>query len=99
VDVRCRWIVIFLRSLGGVSPGRRAYKRDFTRFAEVLGRESSSNAHHEAVTYWEKYMRDVDGLEPSTIRRKLSALSSLFYRGRPRCSPNQSGAGNQTART
>jgi site-specific recombinase XerD len=60
---------------------RRAYKRDVTHFSEVLGiaaREQLYAADHKAVTYWEKYMREVDGLEPSTIRRRLSALSSLF---------------------
>ena len=60
---------------------RRAYRRDIAHFGLVLGietREQLYAANHKAVTYWEKYMREVDGLEASTIRRKLSALSSLF---------------------
>ena len=41
-------------------------------------REQLYAADQKSVTYWEKHMREVEGLEPSTIRRKLSALSSLF---------------------
>ena len=47
----------------------------------MLGISSSEElyaADHRAVTYWEKYLREVENLEPSTIRRRLSALSSLF---------------------
>ena len=60
---------------------RRAYRNDVTHFAAVLGIQSSAELYtvdHRAVTYWEKHLREVDGLEPSTIRRRLSALSSLF---------------------
>ena len=60
---------------------RRAYQNDVIHFAKVLGISSSEElyaADHRAVTYWEKHLREVEGLEPSTIRRRLSALSSLF---------------------
>lgn len=60
---------------------RRAYRLDVSHFASVLGISSSEElyaADHRAVTYWEKYLREHEKLEPSTIRRRLSALSSLF---------------------
>ena len=61
---------------------RRAYQNDVIHFARVLGISSSEElcaADHRAVTYWEKHLREVDGLEPSTIRRRLSARSSLSH--------------------
>lgn len=33
---------------------------------------------HRAVIAWERIMREIDGAAPSTVRRRLSALSSLF---------------------
>ena len=60
---------------------RRAYQRDVAHFIFLLGFSSSDDlysADHRAVTYWEKYLRETEGLEASTIRRRLSALSSLF---------------------
>jgi site-specific recombinase XerD len=60
---------------------RRAYKLDIRHFAMTLGIRSQEQLYevdHRAVILWEKYMREVEGLEPSTIRRRLSALSSLF---------------------
>ena len=60
---------------------RRAYQRDVAHFILLLGFASSDDlysADHRAVTYWEKHLREVEGLEASTIRRRLSALSSLF---------------------
>ena len=60
---------------------RRAYQNDVIHFAKVLGISSSEElyvADHRAVTYWEKHLREVEQLEPSTIRRRLSSLSSLF---------------------
>ena len=60
---------------------RRAYQNDVAHFARVLGIASSEKlyaADHRAVTYWENNLREVERLEPSTIRRRLSALSSLF---------------------
>ena len=33
---------------------------------------------HRAVIAWERIMREIDEAEPSTVRRRLAALSSLF---------------------
>jgi integrase/recombinase XerD len=33
---------------------------------------------HRAVIAWERMQREQDGAAPSTIRRRLAALSSLF---------------------
>jgi integrase/recombinase XerD len=30
------------------------------------------------VIAWERIMREIDGVAPTTIRRRLAALSSLF---------------------
>lgn len=60
---------------------RRSYLLDVTHFCASLGIENHEQlyrADHKAVIYWEKRMREVDQLEASTIRRRLSALSSLF---------------------
>lgn len=60
---------------------RRAYGRDVAHFLKVLGiccREQLHQTDHKSVTYWEKHMREVEQLEPATIRRRLSALSSLY---------------------
>lgn len=60
---------------------QRAYRQDVAHFLASLDIRSQKQlyrADHKAVTYWEKQMREVEGLEPSTIRRRLSALSSLF---------------------
>ena len=59
---------------------RRAYKRDVREFAEVLGirsREELYKVTPAAVLFW---VADLEGrdVKNSTIRRKLSSLSSLF---------------------
>jgi integrase/recombinase XerD len=33
---------------------------------------------HKAVIAWEGFMRESEGAAPSTVRRRLAALSSLF---------------------
>jgi site-specific recombinase XerD len=58
---------------------RRAYKRDVEEFSTFTGVRSPSQLRTVArahVIAWRKHL-ELRGLEP-TIRRKLSALSSLF---------------------
>jgi integrase/recombinase XerD len=40
--------------------------------------EELRQVDHRAVIAWERIMREIDEAEPSTIRRRLAALSSLF---------------------
>jgi len=40
--------------------------------------EELSQVDHRAVIAWERAMREIEHAAPSTIRRRLSALSSLF---------------------
>ena len=62
------------------SKNRRAYKNDvgefsiFTRLLEPAELRTVTRAH---VIAWRKHLESRE-LEPSSIRRKLSALSSLF---------------------
>lgn len=60
---------------------RDAYRRDVRHFMETLGigtLDELRRADHRAVLAWEASMRERESLEASTIRRRLSALSSLF---------------------
>jgi integrase/recombinase XerD len=60
---------------------RRAYRLDVRRFMATLGIASADElrqADHRAVIAWERAMRETELAAPSTIRRRLSALSSLF---------------------
>jgi len=62
------------------SPNTRAYKNDVQEFSTFQGPQAS--AELRAVTRvhviaWRKHLESRE-LEPSSIRRKLSALSSLF---------------------
>jgi site-specific recombinase XerD len=60
---------------------RRAYKADvqhFMRFCGIVDAERIRQIDHRAVIAWERRMREVEGSEPSTVRRRLAALSSLF---------------------
>lgn len=60
---------------------RRAYKLDvrhFMRTLHIKTYEELRQVDHRAVIAWERIMREVDEAEPSTIRRRLAALSSLF---------------------
>ena len=60
---------------------RRAYENDVRQFIAAVGIESADElyrADHKAVTLWERHMREEEGLEATTVRRRLSALSSLF---------------------
>lgn len=60
---------------------RRAYQQDVSHFMKTIGvhsRDELRTIDHKAVIVWERYMREVEGLQSSTIRRRLAALSSLF---------------------
>src|SRR5580658_7252639 len=60
---------------------RRAYKQDVAHFMRTLRIRSYDELRqvdHRAVIAWERIMREVDKSMPSTVRRRLAALSSLF---------------------
>jgi site-specific recombinase XerD len=60
---------------------RRAHRLDVRHFMAVIGITSLDQLHqadHRAVIAWERHMREVEGAAPSTVRRRMSALSSLF---------------------
>lgn len=60
---------------------RRAYRLDVAHFLRTLAIASPAElrqADHKAVIAWERHMREIERAAPSTIRRRLSALSSLF---------------------
>jgi site-specific recombinase XerD len=60
---------------------RRAYRQDVAHFMRTLGIASQRELRqvdHRAVILWERHMRDTEKAAPSTIRRRLAALSSLF---------------------
>jgi len=59
---------------------RRAYKADIRHFIEALGvrgRDELRRVDRAAVIHWQRTM-EAEGARPRTIRRRLSALSSLF---------------------
>src|SRR5262249_49195161 len=66
---------------GQLSPHtRRAYKRDVGHFIETMSIRSADElrqATRAAVIAWQNDMKE-RGAKPRTIRRRLSALSSLF---------------------
>jgi integrase/recombinase XerD len=60
---------------------RRAYRLDVHHFMATVGITSLDQlrqADHRAVIAWERHMREREDAAPSTIRRRMSALSSLF---------------------
>lgn len=60
---------------------RLAYKKDVCHFMRIVGisrPDQLRQVDHRAVIAWEVHMRETEGLQNSTIRRRLSALSSLF---------------------
>lgn len=60
---------------------RRAYKADIQDFIRMIGikdREQLRQVDHRAVIAWERFLRETKKEAPSTIRRRLAALSSLF---------------------
>src|SRR6266446_8104356 len=60
---------------------RRAYRNDVAHFMKTFGIRSPEELRkidHRAVMAWERLMREEEGKEASTVRRRLAALSSLF---------------------
>jgi site-specific recombinase XerD len=60
---------------------RRAYGLDVRHFMATLRITTTDELRridHRAVIAWERAMRETERAAPSTIRRRLSALSSLF---------------------
>lgn len=60
---------------------RRAYRLDVHHFMATLHITTSDELRqvdHRAVIAWERMMRETQRAAPSTVRRRLSALSSLF---------------------
>src|ERR671935_2846287 len=60
---------------------RRAYRNDVTHFMRTLNIQSIDELRrvdHRAVIAWERLMREEQGSQASTVRRRLAALSSLF---------------------
>jgi site-specific recombinase XerD len=66
---------------GQLSPHtRRAYKRDVAHFVRTMNIRSAGElrqVNRAAVVAWQNLMKE-QGTKPRTIRRRLSALSSLF---------------------
>src|SRR5712691_5983602 len=60
---------------------RRAYRNDVAHFMRTFGIRSPEELRkidHRAVMAWERLMREEEGSQASTVRRRLAALSSLF---------------------
>jgi integrase/recombinase XerD len=60
---------------------RRAYRQDVHHFMRTLKIQTLDELHsvdHRAVIFWERHMRESEGAQASTVRRRLAALSSLF---------------------
>jgi integrase/recombinase XerD len=60
---------------------RRAYRQDVAHFMRRFGittPEQLRQVDHRAVIAWEQMMREHEGAAPSTVCRRLAALSSLF---------------------
>jgi len=60
---------------------RRAYRTDVAHFMRTFGistPEELRTVDHRAVMAWERLMREEEGKEATTVRRRLAALSSLF---------------------
>jgi len=60
---------------------RRAYRLDVRHFMATLAittNDELRRVDQRAVIAWERHMREAERAAPSTIRRRVSALSSLF---------------------
>jgi len=60
---------------------RRAYRFDvqhFMRALDITSTEALCHVDHRALIAWERMQREQEGAAPSTVRRRLAALSSLF---------------------
>jgi len=61
--------------------GSRAFRRDVAHFLRTLAIATPAGLRqvdHKAVIAWEGFMCESEGAAPSTVRRRLAALSSLF---------------------
>jgi integrase/recombinase XerD len=59
----------------------RAYRLDVHHFMRALGittADALRQVDHRAIIVWERLRREQEGAAPSTVRRRLAALSSLF---------------------
>jgi hypothetical protein len=57
------------------------YRTNVHAFMRLMGRSSSDQLRattHREIVFRENHMRETEGLENSTVRRRLAALSSLF---------------------
>jgi len=73
---------------------RRAYQLDvrhFMRSLGIAGAEALRQVDHRAVIAWERIQREQEGAAPSTVRRRLAALSSLFKHLVQCCARTQTG--------
>ena len=60
---------------------RRAYRQDvqhFMRTLRIISQNELRQIDHRPVIAWERFMRETEKAAPSTVRRRLAALSSLF---------------------
>src|SRR5437667_12663807 len=60
---------------------RRAERNDVAHFMKTFGIRSPEELRkidHRAVMAWERLMREEEGIQATTVRRRLAALSSLF---------------------
>src|ERR1700722_16885334 len=60
---------------------RRAYRLDVQHFMRALGITTTDmlrQVDHRAVIAWERMQREQENAAPSTVRRRLADLSSLF---------------------
>jgi len=60
---------------------RRAYRKDVQEFMKFLGVSDATDLRastHAHVIAWENHLREVQGYQSSTVRRRLAAISSLF---------------------
>ena len=60
---------------------RRAYRLDVQHFMRSLSITTPAELRqddHKAMIAWERFMRETELAAPSTIRRRLAALSSLY---------------------
>lgn len=59
---------------------RKAYRQDVAHFMKTLfitSLDELRSVDHRAVIAWERIMREEEKCESSTVRRRLSSLSSL----------------------
>src|SRR5712692_10750620 len=55
---------------------RRAYRNDVAHFMKTFGITSPEELRkidHRAVMAWERLMREQEGIQPTTVRRRLAA--------------------------